>query len=208
VLLEIAPARAFSPAEIEIARAFVESGGALFWMVGAEEIAPSRGALAEFGMDVPHSPVGPNDFAREPLPLGSSNFGKPADDAPIPQFFSAWPVDGGSGSAQLHIWGGNYTEMLGKPEEKVTIAFKQVGSGAIVLIGDTYFAVNLNMWQAPTTEDAAPAPGKLGSNDRLWKWLLEQSVGRKTSGGPDPSRNRPPSDRSPPPIEFDEGGPL
>ena len=71
LFISIAPAQAFSRAELQQVRQFVEEGGSLICMVGAEDAAASASLLAELGLNVPVSPVPTGGTQYEPEPFGA-----------------------------------------------------------------------------------------------------------------------------------------
>ena len=72
LLISIAPAKGFSPAERGAIKNFLSGGGTFVCMVGAEEARPSAPLLADLKFAVPPSPVPPGEDLREPAPLRSA----------------------------------------------------------------------------------------------------------------------------------------
>lgn len=159
LLISIAPAREFSPAERETVKQFVGAGGVFMCLVGAEESRPSAPLLADFGFKVPHSPVSPNEDAVEPEPLGAQTAYWGQDGTRQFRFYAAWPVK----STELDDR--RLVAIEGK--DWAFINSRTVGSGSFVVIGDTHFAGNENFQPA----------GRTSTNRVLfWRWLFSQTV--------------------------------
>jgi hypothetical protein len=183
VLVSIAPARAFSPAERQAVREFVDFGGVFISLVGAEQSVPSKSLLADFGLEVPAVPVPPGQLVREPWPLGAfyQSYGDAAHEKDNVQFYAAWPITHGEGARPLVEWSDIHTV--------IPVAVSQPsGQGRVMLISDTCFAMNKNM---ESVRGAAPA------NTRFWQWLLADLAVRPAS--PPPPRAAKPSE----PVESD-----
>ncbi len=76
LVISIGPHRAFSPDERKAIYKFVEDGGTMICLVGAEDARPSAPLLADFGLRVPYSPVPPGDNAHEPPPIAGEEIRK------------------------------------------------------------------------------------------------------------------------------------
>ncbi|MGD0518704.1 MAG: DUF4350 domain-containing protein, partial [Thermoguttaceae bacterium] len=140
LLVLTAPGRRFSDDEIALVRRFVEQGGTLICMVGAEEARASATLLEEFQFKVAPSPVGPGENIREPDPLGAFavSYGRANEPKIVVQFYAAWP---------LEILTNYYTyirEMIDGQEVPV-VARVQIGQGRVMVIADTNFAINRNL---------------------------------------------------------------
>jgi len=157
LLVSIAPSDAFSRAERESVRDFVARGGALIVTVGAEQARASADWLAEFHFKVPPSPVGPGETFREPEPLGALLARTTPSSRPF-CYYAAWPVECSAPNPQvLSMWSDE------KGERNVIVAQSELG-GTVVVIGDTYFAVNENFqYDARASTD-------------FWRWLLSRVV--------------------------------
>jgi hypothetical protein len=158
LLILIAPARRFSPAERGAVQEFVEGGGTLICMVGAEEAAASRELLRDFEFNVPSSPVPPGDNAREPEPLGAFRqvFGDTPNSKHYVQFYAGWPVEAPADAGVLVWWSDGQ-------EDRPIVVSRRVGHGTVAVIGDTYFAINRNL----------QAGGEaVAENVVFWRWLL------------------------------------
>ena len=93
LVISIGPHRAFSPDERKAIYKFVEDGGTMICLVGAEDARPSAPLLADFGLRVPHSPVPPGDNAHEPPPIGGGKYGLTEKGIMQGPFYAAWPVE-------------------------------------------------------------------------------------------------------------------
>ena len=119
----VAPAKAFSAAEVKAYDDFVRGGGELFICVGYEDSAACRELLRRFG------------FRLRNLPLGLL---KPdSNDAKI-YFLNAWPVIAEPGD----------NTVLCKQADYPLIVSRRYGSGRVVLIGDSAFFLNRNLEMA------------------------------------------------------------
>jgi hypothetical protein len=155
----IAPARPFSAAEREAVRGFVEAGGTLLCMVGAQEAAGSRELLADFAFTVPPSPVPPGSEIPEPEPLGAfrQTYTGTGKEAWYVQCYAGWEVTCDSPEARpLILWSDAKTN-------RPFVLKRPFGRGVVAVIGDSYFAVNENL------ESAA---NQVTDNVRFWRWLL------------------------------------
>jgi hypothetical protein len=189
VLVLAAPAKSLGSTERDAVREFVEGGGTLLVMVGTEEAGPSLPLLADYDLSVPEMPQPPSVATPEPMPLwrggdthpvqAYSNFAGEKAEA---QFFAAWAADSGG----LPERSGFHLDSEGPP----AMVGKWVGSGAVVLVADTYFATNKN-FQAEAEEGDSPR------NAHFWGWLLATHTNRKAPPAPQPE-----------PAEPSEQGPL
>jgi hypothetical protein len=182
LLISIAPSREFSPDERAAVRAFVNRGGTFFCMVGGEEAGVLGPFLRqEFDLAVPVSPVGPTESAIEPKPIGGFKqvFSDLGGKRQYVQFHAGWPVECDEKQATpLVYWSDGTTNLpivVYQPEQR----------GAVVVIGDTYFATNENL----EMQDG-PASG----NVHFWRWLISRTVGGQTAWEPPADL---PEDRSP-----------
>ena len=155
VLISIAPGREFSPAERKVVGDFVGKGGLLLSMVGAEDAGPSRELLADFGLGVPPMPLPPAENTRETVPLGATAqvFASDGDRAAWVQFHAAWPIQRPEDAEVL------CTASDGQYEYPVVVG-RKIGSGAVVLIGDSCFAMNKNFApRRPSIRKTPPSGG-------------------------------------------------
>jgi hypothetical protein len=173
LLISIGPALEFTPAECEAVKQFVSAGGTFVCMVGAEQSRPSASLLAEFGFEVPHSPVLPGEKAEEPEPMGAE--AASIDQAGTRQFrfHAAWPVKSTeTGEKRLVGVEGN--------DGWAFVYSRSVGSGSVVVIGDTHFAGNENF----------QPEGRLEPDRVLfWRWLLSRVVPGQTEWNPPEAAN-------------------
>jgi len=177
LLISIAPAREFSDRERSTVHEFVAGGGTFICTVGAEEVRASARLLAEFNFAVPRAPVPPGNDAREPEPLGAFRqfFGKESDRRYV-QFYAGWPLECvASNKQELITW------MDEKSERPIVVSHSEQG-GAVVVIADTYFAINENL---ETAENAV-----LDDNIRFWRWLLTRAVPGQKPWNPPPNTEK------------------
>lgn len=159
ILTLIAPARKFSAEEISVVHQFVERGGKLICMVGAEEVNGSSELLKDFQITINPSPLKPGESVREPDPFGAMRimYGLPNDPKLEVQFYAAWPIELIEQSYQSFIPGS------ADGQSWSVIARTQVGEGSVFVIADTFFAANINL-ESPTTV----APSQIS----FWRELL------------------------------------
>ncbi len=170
VLVTIAPARRYTAKERRELVGFVERGGTLFCLVGAEEAAASDPLLAGFGLRVSPSPVPTAGRWREPEPLGHvrAEYTVARPDAPnagrpVVQFHAAWPVSA-PGDAEVLV------RAAGGPS---VVVCRPIGRGRVVVIGDTAFALNRNLEYV----GGEPFEGRY-DNAQFWRWLISRVTGR------------------------------
>lgn len=179
VFVSIAPARQFTEAERQVLRAFVESGGTFFCLVGAEEAFASDAWLADFGLHVPPSPVPTLGRWREPEPLGhvSAAYGNAkqhgaGDYQASVQFYAAWPVTVDANHVEI---------LVSAPHGQPVVVSRQVGQGRVVVIGDTGFALNKNLEYV----GGEPFDGRY-DNAHFWRWLISRVTSRAEWSPPPP----------------------
>lgn len=162
MLVSIAPARDFASGERKTVDRFVQGGGLLICTAGAEHAGATNGLIGQYGLRVPPSPVPPNELAREPRPEGIfySRFLVLEDYEPAMWHHAAWPVEFTAENAQVLK-----RDMADEP----TIVYRSVGRGAVLVIGDTYFATNENLEWGP----AQPTM----ENVVFWRWMLSRVIG-------------------------------
>ena len=104
LLISIAPARAFSPQEVETAKAFVSNGGTLLLTTGYEQRTPSEAMLNAFGLRV----GSPQNSSLEPEPLGhfKSPYLESEGKRVYVRFHAAWPVATNDPDAKVIATGG------------------------------------------------------------------------------------------------------
>jgi hypothetical protein len=183
VFVSIAPARRFTVAERKLLRAFVESGGTFFCLVGAEEAVASDSLLADFGFHVSPSPVPTLGRWHEPEPLGhvravywdAQQHGSGDYQAGV-QFYAAWPVA---------IEGDGAETLVSAPNGQPVVVARHVGRGRVVVIGDTGFVLNKNLEYV----GGEPFDGRY-DNAQFWRWLISRVTNRAEWTPPPP----PPAD--------------
>ncbi|MBN1361471.1 MAG: hypothetical protein JW993_12810 [Sedimentisphaerales bacterium] len=149
-----ARSRGFSANEVETVEQFVERGGLLVLTIGYDRASASQSLLRRFG-----SGIGADD-GTEPAPLG--HFKSPYLEAEgqrvYVRFHAAWPVRCDDPNARVIAYG---------RDNQPVVVLRRVGSGKVVLIGDTFFATNQNL----ELEDGTPFEG-LRENADFWRWLI------------------------------------
>jgi hypothetical protein len=167
LLISIGPAREFSPAERGAVNEFLGAGGTFICMVGAEQARASAAMLDALDLHVPASPVPPGDNAHEPYPLGAG-YGLLEGGGWHACFYAVWPAETvDSDARRLAYWDDG-------AKEWPLVLSKSVNGGAVVVIGDTYFATNKNI-----------AIDQNASN-RFWRWLLSRVVPGQKEWNPPP----------------------
>jgi hypothetical protein len=156
LLISIAPTRAFSPAEVERVKTFVNNGGTFLLMTGYEQRAPCVPLLDAFQLRV--GP--PQGGSLEPEPLGhfKSPYLESGGKRVYVRFHAAWPVACSDPNAQVMAYG---------RDNQPVIIMRRFGAGRVLLIGDPCFATNMNL----EYENGAPFEG-LRENADFWRWLL------------------------------------
>ena len=186
LLVSVAPSKEFSAAERKAIRQFVEGGGIFVSTVGWDARGPSRRLLADFGLYVGgvRADAGLPDDAPKPLGHFKSPYLKVGENLHYVRFHAGWPVECTDRNAKVIAYGPNGT--------KVILA-RPLGKGWAILVGDTCFAMNLNL----ENMDGTPIEG-LRENADFWRWLLADLRG--TSWYP----SAPGSQPQPPPAEPPE----
>ncbi|MEN6452075.1 MAG: DUF4350 domain-containing protein, partial [Thermoguttaceae bacterium] len=185
LLISIGPAREFSAGERTAVKRFVEDGGTMICLVGAEEARPSAPLLADFGLKVSPSPVPACEDATEPEPLGAFRqiFADAAGKRYV-DFYAGWPVEESQPSKSAELEGqavAGYSNAMswvlwsdGKTDRPIVVS-RSLGSGQFVVIGDTHFADNENL---------EAAVDSLPNNIRFWRWLLSRVVSGQKEWNP------------------------
>jgi hypothetical protein len=172
VLVLMAPARQFSDEDKATVRKFVEEGGTLIILNGAEDVRASADLLKEFQFNIDPSPVGPREAIREPDPLGALalNFLQDKNTKYVVQFFAAWPIEKLPDAYKIYI--------VDKIDDVTwpVVAKTPVGQGMVLVVADTYFAINQNL------ESAA---NEFPSNMKFWRMLLSDNTGKTVEDTPD-----------------------
>jgi hypothetical protein len=170
LLVSIGPAREFSPAEHQNIKRFVDGGGVLICIAGAENAPCSEPLLADYKFRVPSSPVKPNEHLPEPEPLGAKLPYKDQPDTQQYRYYAAWPVECNA------VGGKQWSVLIDSVDARAITVSQPEQGGAIVVIGDTHFACNENF--------------RSGGRDpvhqiEFWRWLLSRVVpGQKPWNSP------------------------
>ena len=160
MLISIGPSRPFSGPEGAAVRRFLENGGVMLCMAGANHAGPIQPLLNDFGLAVPLSPLSPDDPGNEPRPMGF--FRTPYLDTGKYRvhvgFYAGWPVLGKTQDTEALVQGFN---------DSAVIVRARVGKGRLILIGDTCFAMNKNL----EAREGDPPRGFV-ENAHFWRWLI------------------------------------
>jgi hypothetical protein len=156
LLVVIAPSRRFSREQVETVKTFVRNGGILIVTVGHDQAGPIRPLLDAFGLRI----GSPEDALREPTPLGyfKSPYLESQGKRVYVRFHAAWPLASTDPNTRVIAYG---------PANLPVILMQRSGQGAVVLVGDTCFAMNKNL----EYENGAAFEG-LRENADFWRWLL------------------------------------
>lgn len=154
LLISIAPARAFSEAEIDAITELVNDGGLFIMTTGYDDAQASAALLRQFGFGFGQ------DETLEPAPLGhfKSPYLESDNHRVYVRFHAAWPIHCADPNAQ--------TIAYGRDNQPIAI-LRRVGAGKVVLVGDTGFAMNKNLEQ----QNGQPFEG-LRENADFWRWLI------------------------------------
>jgi hypothetical protein len=171
LLVSVAPARSFSAEERKIVRQYVEEGGVFICTVGAEEAAASQSLLEQFGIRVPVSPVPTGGNWREPEPIGrmrslfldANEYGM-GDYRVGVLFYAVWPVEAEGSGVEI---------LVRAADDQPVVVSRRVGSGRVVVIGDTGFAMNKNLEYV----GGEPFEGNY-ENAHFWRWLITRVTDR------------------------------
>lgn len=182
LLILIAPARAFSRAERAAIRDFLERGGIVLVMAGANHAGPVQPLLAEFGLAVPRSPLPAADPRREPEPMGY--FRTPYLDTgqykAYVNLYAGWPVECPGPDTEVLVYGF---------DDRPVVAAAHVGSGKLIVIGDTCFAMNKNL----EAREEEP-PQEFVENGYFWRWLLAELRGEEWTPPAPKAKPTPPTE--------------
>jgi hypothetical protein len=159
MLISIAPSRPFSGPQRAAVRRFLDNGGVMLCMAGANHARPIQPLLSEFGLSVPLSPLPPGDPGSEPMPMGF--FRTPYLDTGKYRvhvgFYAGWPVEGKE-NADVLVQGF---------DDSAVVVRAQVGKGKLILFGDTCFAMNKNL----EAREGDPPRGFV-ENAHFWRWFI------------------------------------
>ena len=123
--VSVAPQRHYTRAEMELLEGFVRGGGRALIAVGYEEREASEELLARFGFAIGDVPLGAAPITD--VVLEDAEYQKIQQE---PHFGNAWPVSSTDGTPLRPL----YTY-----EDFDIVATKDVGSGAVTVIGDSRF---------------------------------------------------------------------
>jgi len=160
MLISIAPSRPFSGPETAAVRRFLDNGGVMLCMAGANHAGPIQPFLNDFGLAVPLSPLPDGDLGAEPKPMGSfqGDYLNTGKYRLWVRFYAGWPVEGRTQA----------TEAVVRGFDKLPIVVRaEVGRGKLILIGDTCFAMNKNL----EAREGDPPRGFV-ENAHFWRWLI------------------------------------
>ena len=156
LLVSVAPSRPFSRAEVETVKTFVNGGGILIITAGYDQAGPSLPLLDAFGLHV--GTAGRDSPEPEPLGHFKSPYLESQDRRVYVRFHAAWPVACSDPNQRVIAYG---------RDNRPVAILRRFGAGKVLLIGDTCFAMNVNLeW-----ENGVPFEG-LRENADFWRWLL------------------------------------
>ena len=199
MLISIAPARGFSAGECKLVADFVEAGGVFICTAGAEDARAVGPLLGQFGVEIPHSPVGPNDKQPEPAPVGEL----PGESEDSPERFGRFRAylnakDYGAGDYLVGVWlfagwpvrcHSDGRDVLIYDDDRLPLAIALGhGKGRVVVIGDSGFALNHNMGYV----GGEPGQG-VADNAHFWRWMLTRVTGQGDWIPPKPAKGKPSS---------------
>ena len=172
ILISIAPAREFTAAEGQTIRQFVENGGLLIAMAGAESAGPINALLQVLDsegshLQVPPSPA-PSDEEVENLPLGCGHWTylKNAGYNNHLMCYAGWPIRCPNDLSKVSFW-------VPVDDQRKAAAMMSLGRGKVFVIGDAGFALNKNL------ENAAGTPtADRRENAHFWRWFLAYATGQ------------------------------
>jgi hypothetical protein len=168
ILISIAPAREFTAAERQAVRQFVEGGGLLIAMAGADNAGPVNALLQDLDsegshLQVPPSPA-PSEEEAENLPLGHGHWTYLPEHAGYKNdvmCYAGWPIRCPDDLGKVSFW-------VPADDQRKPAAMMSLGRGKVLVIGDTGFAMNKNL------ENAAGTPGPdRRENAHFWRWFLD-----------------------------------
>jgi hypothetical protein len=167
MLIAVGPAREFSADERSAVRRFLEQGGTMLCMAGANHAGPIQSLLAEFHLSVPTAPLPPADPRSEPKPMGF--FRTPYLDAgnykPHVGLYAGWPVAADGPGTEVLVQGFNDPPAVA--DNLPVIVSSRAGRGKVFLFGDTHFAANKNL----ELEDGK-ARRVVRENSHFWRWFF------------------------------------
>ena len=159
LLVCIAPARPSDRDEIKMLVDYMEEGGVLIYTVGKDRAGPSESLLASLGFRVGAAHWSGDTPVNGLRPLGyfKTNYAELPDA--FVRFYASWPVACPDHTSEVISF---------YPPDNPLVILRRVGRGAVVLVGDTCFAMNKNL----ELENGEPIEG-LRENAEFWTWLLQ-----------------------------------
>jgi hypothetical protein len=179
ILISIAPAREFTAAERKAVRKFVEDGGLLIAMAGADSAGPTNELLQDLDsegshLQIPPSPA-PSEEEAENLPLGYGHWTYLPEHAGYKNdlmCYAGWPIRCPADLSKVSFW-------VPLDDQRTPAAMMSLGRGKVFVIGDTGFALNKNL------ENAAGTPtADRGENAHFWRWFLAYYATGESSWSP------------------------
>ncbi|MCC6124609.1 MAG: hypothetical protein IT426_06590 [Pirellulales bacterium] len=168
LLVSIAPLREYTASERKTIIDFIERGGIFICTVGLDAAGPSKKLLDELGFQVGASRKQLlEDPQFEPKPLGhfKSPYFNGGNYYRYVRFHAAWPV--WHDDLDLPKEDPLARARAYAPPEIPVIITRKLGKGSATVIGDTCFAMNVNLERI----DGSPFEG-LRENADFWRWLL------------------------------------
>jgi len=185
ILISIAPAREFTAAQRQAVRQFVDEGGLLIAMAGADNAGPTNELLQDLDSEGSHLQVlpspAPSDKEAENLPLGCGHWtylpehGGYKNDL---MCYAGWPLRSPVDLSKVSFW--VEADDLIDEQRRPVAMMMHLGRGKVFVIGDTAFAMNKNL------ENAAGAPtADRRENANFWRWFLAYATGQPGWSPPD-----------------------
>jgi hypothetical protein len=178
ILISIAPAREFTAVERQAVRQFVEDGGLLIAMAGADNAGPTNELLQDLDSDGSHLQVPPSPATSEEeaenLPLGCGHWTYLPNKGYKNDLmcYAGWPIRCPDDLSKVSFW-------VPADDQRKPAAMMSLGRGKVIVIGDTGFALNKNL------ENAAGAPtADRRENAHFWRWFLAYASGQPALSPP------------------------
>jgi hypothetical protein len=158
LFISIAPSREFSAKERTIIKDYVLKGGNVIIMAGLDEAGPVSSLLSLFGFTI--GPAVQSDPEPDAMGFFKSPYLSRENRQVYVRFYAGWPITCNDPQARIIAYGKNNLPI---------IIMRSVGSGKVIVIGDTCFAMNKNLeWESGETFE-----GKRENAD-FWRWFLTQ----------------------------------
>ncbi|MBU0517402.1 hypothetical protein KJ564_00525 [bacterium] len=160
LLIETAPAAAFSRKEQADLADFMLEGGLLVLCCGYEEYDGSKSILKELQIEPLYVPLGPAEAATEvELPAIIDSVDTLVTKPLTVKFHKAWEISVTNPNARILL----------EYEERPVMVFLPIGNGGVVYIPDTEFLTNRNL--------ETPAGEYFEENILYLRWLLREFAG-------------------------------